>query len=162
MKNPYNKLIILLIISLSLISCNPSEEAPDDNSNATIWKGATKTFSKANGADPTLPSSQDRLTSNVWITRGNNGGAIYNIAKEDSANGLSPKGTRWAVGTIDNISNLTFQDFRSAVDKPRESIGKNLVMYLVDDNIYLSVKFTSWTQGNGGQGGGFAYERSTP
>jgi hypothetical protein len=37
-------------------------------------------------------------------------------------------------------------------------VGSDLVLYLVDENIYLSVKFTSWSQG---QKGGFAYERSS-
>jgi len=32
------------------------------------------------------------------------------------------------------------------------------VMYLVDDDTYLSVKITSWSEG---KKGGFAYDRST-
>ena len=59
---------------------------------------------------------------------------------------------------INNINSLTFTNFRSAVGKPKDVVGKNLVMHLIDDNIYLSVKFTSWSEG---QKGGFAYDRST-
>ena len=54
---------------------------------------------------------------------------------------------------------MTFTNFRAAVGKPKDVVGKNLIMHLIDDNIYLSVKFTSWSQG---KQGGFAYERSTP
>ena len=43
--------------------------------------------------------------------------------------------------------------------KPKTIVGKNLVLYLEEDDIYLSVKFTAWSQG---QKGGFSYERSTP
>ena len=57
------------------------------------------------------------------------------------------------------IDQLSFDDFRSAVGQPKEVVGKNLVLHLVDDNTYLSVKFTSWSSGNKG---GFSYERSTP
>jgi len=163
MKN-YYKFISITLLGLLIYSCNPGEEAPEDDSNSTIWKGATKTFTKANGADPNLPNNQDRITSNIWITRGN-GGSIYNIFSETTENANSPAGTMWSIGTVDDINNLTFQDFRSAVNKPREVVGKNLVLHLLEDNIYISVKFTSWSSGNGsgsGGGGGFSYERSTP
>ena len=99
------------------------------------------------------------LTSNVSITRANDGGQIFNITKEDAANkNSSPAGTAWSIGNINNINSLTFTNFRSAVGKPKDVVGKNLVMHLIDDNIYLSVKFTSWSEG---QKGGFAYDRST-
>ena len=65
MKN-YYKFISITLLGLLIYSCNPGEEAPEDDSNATIWKGATKTFTKANGADPNLPNNQDRITSNIW------------------------------------------------------------------------------------------------
>ena len=42
----------------------------------TIWTGATLTFTKSNGGDPTLASQQDAITDNVKITRGNTGGDL--------------------------------------------------------------------------------------
>ena len=71
----------------------------------------------------------------------------------------SPLGTEWSIGEIGEINSLIFTDFRSAVGKPQNIIGKSLVLHLVEEDIYLSVKFTSWSQG---KKGGFAYERSTP
>ena len=128
-------------------------------SKSTIWNGTTITFTKADGADPEEEANQDRITDNIWITRGNDGGQIFNIKKETSYNKTdSPVGTKWAVGTLDQIETLTFKKFRAAVDKPKSSVGKNLVMYLEEDDIYLSVKFTSWSEQ---KNGGFAYERST-
>ena len=146
----------LLIIS---ISCSSEEdEIVGDTSSSNIWSGPTVQFSKEDGADFTQERNQDRITSNVWITRGN-GGQIFNIAKENSADkGDSPAGTLWAKGNIENIDNLTFKAFRLGVGQPKAIVGSDLVLYLVDDNIYLSVKFTSWSQG---QKGGFAYERSS-
>ena len=159
-----NIFFYILIISFTLSSCSTSEEeVPGDTTSSTIWTGSNKTFSKADGADHTQASNQDRLTSNVSITRANDGGQIFNISKESAANkNSSPAGTTWSIGSINNINTLSFTNFRTAVGKPQEVVGKNLVMYLVDDNIYLSVKFTSWSVGQNDGKGGFAYERSTP
>ena len=168
MKKYCNILLFILIISFTFSSCSSGEEAPaggdqdqqGDTTSATIWTGSKLTFSKADGADHTQSASQDRLTSNVWITRASGGGQIFNIVKENAANqGTSPVGTAWAIGNINDIDNLTFRSFRPAVGKPKQVVGKNLVMHLIDDNIYLSVKFTSWSQN---KRGGFAYERSQP
>ena len=161
MKKTHINILYILIISFTLISCsNGEEELPGDTSSATIWKGSVTTFSKSDGADHTQASNQDRLTSNIWITRANDGGQIFNIVKESKSDkNSSPAGTAWSIGSINNINNLTFTNFRSTVGKPKDVVGKNLVMHLIDDNIYLSIKFTSWSEG---KMGGFAYERSTP
>jgi surface protein len=129
-------------------------------SESTIWNGTTIAFTKADGANPEEEANQDRITDNIWITRGNDGGQIFNIKTETSYNKTdSPVGTKWAVGTLDEIETLTFKKFRAAVEKPNSSlVGKNLVMYLEEDDIYLSLKFTSWSEQ---KNGGFAYERST-
>ena len=159
-----NIFFYILIISFTLSACTTNEdEVPGDTTSSTIWTGTNKTFSKADGADHTQASNQDRLTSNVSITRANDGGQIFNISKESAANkNSSPAGTTWSIGSINNINSLSFTNFRSAVGKPKDVVGKNLVMHLVDDNIYLSVKFTSWSVGQNDGKGGFAYERSTP
>ena len=155
-------LILFTLSILTLISCSSDKEEIQEVvvnvETSNIWEGPTVVFSKDDGADFTQESNQDRITSNVWITRGN-GGQIFNIAKENSADKLdSPAGTLWSIGSVNNIDNLTFETFRLAVGQPKDVVGKNLVLYLVDDDIYLSVKFTSWSQG---QKGGFAYERSS-
>ena len=159
-----NIFFYILIISFTLSACSTNEEeVPGDTTSSTIWTGSNKSFSKADGADHTQVSNQDRLTSNVSITRANDGGQIFNISKESAANkNSSPAGTTWSIGSINNINSLSFTNFRSAVGKPKDVVGKNLVMHLVDDNIYLSVKFTSWSVGQIDGKGGFAYERSTP
>ena len=142
------------VINESIIS--PSSEAP----SYTIWSGNFKTFTKNNDVDPNISENQDRLTPNVWITRDNDGGQIYNTAKESSADkSNSPIGTEWAIGSLDQISTLKFDSFRSTVDKPKDVIDKELVLHLLEDDIYLTVKFKSWSQG---KKGGFSYERSTP
>lgn len=162
----------LFSLSLFLHSCTqdsledpvtvrePAEEpTPEPASERIIWSGAETTFSKASGADPSQAENQDRITANIWITRGNNGGEIYNAQSEStSVKGVSPRGTAWAVGTIDQIDQLEFKNFRAAVGSPKSVVGKDLVLHLVEENIYLSVRFTSWSQN---KGGGFSYQRST-
>ena len=130
----------------------------------TTWDGPTMTFTKADNADPTLEANQDRITSNVWLTRGNSGGQIYNAKTESSSSkSSSPDDTRWAFGTTSNLGSLTFSTFRGT-SKPKNAVGQNMVLYLVSDDIYIDIKFTSWSSGssNGlGGDGGFSYQRST-
>src|SRR5262245_48383867 len=67
---------------------------------ATVWTGPPITFTKAPGADPTLPANQDRITPNVWLTRGNIRG-LYNARTETSFTHFeSPTDTAWANGAI--------------------------------------------------------------
>jgi len=136
------------------------EEMPDEDS-PTVFIGTTISFVKENGTDPTAEENQDRITENVWITRGTSGGQIFNAVTETEADqDESPLGTLWAVGTTEDIENLTFEPFRDAVGMPRDNVGVNLVMLLVEDNIAIDVTFTGWTQGNA-NGGGFSYNRSS-
>ena len=58
---------------------------------------------------------------------------------------------------INDLDKLIFYDFRIAI-QPKNIVGKDLVLHLIEEDIYLSVKFKSWSQG---QKGGFSYERST-
>lgn len=161
--------LLALMTTLIAMSCASDEEEtptpPDmmdsDPIEVEIWTGSTITFTKADGADPTEEANQDRLTENVWITRGNSGGEIFNIQSESaSTKDTSPAGTLWALGTTDNANNLNFASFRTAVGEPKDVIGKDLVLFLVEDEVILDIKFTSWSQGRT-NGGGFAYERST-
>lgn len=134
---------------------NLSEGIP----SVKIWSGALKTFVKGDEMDPKNQLNQDRITDNVWITRGNDGGQIYNAAKENNDNKTqSPIGTQWALGTLDKVNDLNFKNFRAAVSSPKNVVGKDLVVHLTDDDTYLSIKFKSWSQG---KKGGFSYERST-
>lgn len=155
------KKITFLLMTLLIISCSSKSDYGVNNFNKslTIWNGATKTFTKSDGSNPASEANQDRLTSNVWITRGNEGGQIYNIAKESVANKTdSPIGTKWALGSISELESLSFTNFQTAVSDPKNAVGKSLVMFLEEDNIYLSVKFNSW---NEGKESGFSYDRSS-
>ena len=66
--------IILFTLSiLTLISCSSDKEEIQEVvvnvETSNIWEGPTVVFSKDDGADFTQESNQDRITSNVWITR---------------------------------------------------------------------------------------------
>ncbi|MDB2520960.1 hypothetical protein N9X09_01925 [Flavobacteriaceae bacterium] len=142
-------------------STGNNNEGNSYDATATIWRGSTITFTRADGGNPTSETNQDRLTDKVWLTRGNGGKQIFNIVKNTEAlKDSSPEGTEWAMGIIDQVANLTFRNFRDASqNKPKNVVGKEMVLHLMEDNVYLSVKFTSWSSG---KKGGFSYERSTP
>ena len=149
-------LFFLLLFGMACTDDSLNNINPDEY---TIWSGATITFEKADGADPSLADNQDRITNNVWITRGNDGGQIYNaVSEEDADKDNSPAGTLWARGTTAELDQLTFGTFRDILDKPKDAIGENLVMLLTEDNIAIDITITSWS---GNRAGGFAYERSS-
>ena len=127
---------------------------------AQVWTGPLTTFTLVSGADPSLATNQDRITTNVWITRGAFQG-IYNAKAETFYMSFSsPADTEWAYGALSNYAALTYTNWQGWNGKdPTNSIGRAAVLHLISDDIYLSVEFTSW----GSRGaGGFSYVRSTP
>ena len=154
MRNYFFYTLILAFI----IGCSKEKNTTNDASLSNIWNGPVKFFEKKDNTNQLEKANQDSITENVIITRGNGGGQIFNIAKENEADKYkSPIGTEWAVGNLNQIDSLVFKDFRLAV-KPQFVVGKKLVLHLIEEDIYLSVEFKSWSSG---KKGGFSYERST-
>ena len=127
---------------------------------ATIWNGPPITFTKAAFADPTQAGNQDRITPNVWITRGSSQG-LYN-AKTEAGYGIgSPADTEWAYGTTASYATLTYAPWLTWVaSNPPSTVGQNAVLHLISDDIYIDIKFTSWPDGHLSPGGAFSYDRS--
>ena len=124
----------------------------------TIWDGPVTTFTLADGADFRDTISQDIITPRVIITRSIDGGQIFNVALEEMASSMtSPAGTEWALGRAANLDTLTFAPFRAAVGSPQQVVGQELVLHLIEEDIYLDLVFTAWSSGNNG----FQYVRST-
>ncbi|RCL66043.1 MAG: T9SS C-terminal target domain-containing protein [Rhodothermaeota bacterium MED-G64] len=124
-----------------------------------IWDGPEVTFTKADNADPSAAANQDSITDGVLLTRGN-AGVLYNAASENSASNSSPIGTQWAQGTTEDLANLSFTTLKAASGNQMKNVpGKNFVLFLVEDSIYIDLTFNSWTQGQ--NGGGFSYTRTT-
>ncbi|NJO89968.1 MAG: hypothetical protein HC831_14235 [Chloroflexia bacterium] len=124
-----------------------------------VWTGDKITFYKPANADTNLEKFQDRITENVWLTRENNGPLVN---KAPGAIGCDPGNVKMAYGLVANRANLTFSDCMEKLEGSmlKELAGKDVVFYLVTDDIYLDVHFVSWSsQSSGGQ---FSYERSTP
>ena len=152
--------ISLTAIFSAVSNASNSSNLTDENEGPVLWIGETIAFNKLDYANPNLEENQDRIRDNIWITRGNSGGQIFNISLNSNANKIqSPVGTEWAIGTLDEIGNLSFDYFRNAITRPKNVVGKNLVLHLIEEDIYLTVKFISWSQG---KRGGFSYERSSP
>jgi hypothetical protein len=159
-----------LVITLSLISVASAQ---------TVWSGLTYTFTKADGTDPQLAQNQDRITNEVWITRGQIGGGLLNAATECGlTNGciythhFSPQGTEWATALMPtnstktiaamNWQNLTFVNWEGAYNSQvgiyiLDPAYRDAVVHLIADNIYLDLRFIEWTSRGGG---GFSYQRA--
>lgn len=156
-------IVLVFVFSLigAVVFAQGNGETLEVTDSSEIWRGPEVEFSKADGADPGLAENQDRITDSLWITRGNSGGQIYNAVSENIYNKFnSPVNTVWALGTTDDdISQLEFTSFRNIPGGPKNIEGKDLVLYIVSDDIYLDVRFTSWSQG---KLGGFSYVRSSP
>jgi hypothetical protein len=160
MKRLQKAIFVLTAFTLTAAFASAQGSPADVSSSSEIWTGPRMTFTKADGADPTVAANQDRISDSVWITRGNAGGQIFNIQERSRANKTaSPVGTQWAIGTTDNLENLSFGRFRAIVGSPQNVVGRDLVMHIIEEDIYIDVRFTSWSTD---KAGGFAYERSTP
>ena len=129
----------------------------------TLWTGPNTNFSKGNFANPSLAANQDRLTSTTWLTRGSSQG-LYDAHDESFFSHFSsPSDTEWADGFLANYASLHYTDWNSWAKGvhagPPSTIGVQAVVHLKAEDIYFSLKFTSWTASGGG---GFSYIRSTP
>lgn len=147
---------MIRIFLLSIASCSLPALAQQ------VYTGLDVEFNKAPSTNPALPENQDRITGSVWLTRANFQG-IFNIAQEPSYQGQgaaspSPVGTRWAFGSAEDHASLifgTWGDMHQGL--PMNLIGVDMVLHLVQEDIYIDLRFTSW----GGPGtGSFGYLRS--
>ena len=130
----------------------------NENVAPVIWSGQKKTFTKTANSDWNVEANQDRITPKVWLTRAKGGGGLFNAVSESKySKGSSPTGTEWALGTTKDIAALTFKSFHNTA-KPKTLVSKDMVLRLVEENIYIDIKIKSWGQG---KDGAFSYERST-
>jgi len=161
--------MVRILLTYALV-CVFSAVGNLSHSAPLVWSGFDHTFTKPNGSDETQPEFQDRITNNVIFTRGVTQG-LFNFAQESSFMAFtSPADTRWASdlnndesATIEatNWESLSFTTWTDAFggqfNLGNLIVGRDAVLHLISDDIYLDIRFTAWTMG---PGGGFAYERA--
>jgi hypothetical protein len=154
-RNPRPTLWLHLLFAMAFLTVAMGTKA------ATVWSGPKVVFTKADGADPRQTSNQDPLTPNVRLTRGNSQG-LYNVIREATfSHSVSPADTEWASGTTANYAALKYTDWEAwarSVGNPPATPGVDAVLHLKTDDVYLDIKFLSWSE----RSGGFSYQRSTP
>ncbi|MGC3960557.1 MAG: Ig-like domain-containing protein [Verrucomicrobiota bacterium] len=129
----------------------------------TIWNGPVITYTQP-APDPTQAANRDQLTPNVSITRGVSAGIFNGVTETVYTHLVSPADTEWAIGNLADYATLTYASWeatgggRPVLNLPNQP----LVVHLISEDIYLSVKFTALGGGVAGGGNGFTYERSTP
>lgn len=148
-----------LIFSALLSLLGWSGSLPARAQGTIVWNGPGLTFINLPGSDWTQLASQDHLTANIWLTRATRRG-LFNAASEGGYSfNSSPADTEWAFGLLAGYASLTYANWQTwAANNPPATVGRDAVLHLITDDIYLGIKFTVW----GGPGGGFTYERTTP
>ncbi|HJL52407.1 MAG TPA: hypothetical protein QF695_07180, partial [Arenicellales bacterium] len=139
----------------------------------------TLTFTKDNYADQTDSDNWDYVWSNVAITRGNSQ-PVYNPLTDNSYDGYSPDGVKWAWGSTEYVmGNGGIGLDGSAYTECQQCFQRNgpynqnnqsyywlsddnpdnmTSMYLFEEDLYFDVEWHSWQRS--GQGGGFSYTRT--
>ncbi len=134
------------------------------SSDRKVIPGSLVYFEKKYSADVNLEENQDRITADVWITRGNNRG-IFNIAAETGFNyGSSPSGTLWKLGSsTETIGTAGFtnwrEHFRSQFSTP-DLVGRTSTMYITNTDSYYNIEWMNWKSGGSSAPISFAYIRS--
>lgn len=145
---------------------------------STFWNGTTVGFTQTITAG--VGNSDVLVAGKVALDRGGNE-VLYNSVTETGVGPVSPKDTMWAVGSpslIGNLSTATLPnptnfiplttvralhaggDFAGYLLRGNGSGGPiTFVVHLTNEDIYLTLTFTSWGQFGSG---GFGYNRSTP
>jgi len=137
------------LLTIAVLTASPAVAAE-------VWDGPTISFTNITSSDV------DRITPSVWITRGSMRGIYNPVVEPGYAHSLSPIGTEWAYGALTNYASLVYKDWEDwfggmSGGGPPSTVGKDAVLHIIPEDIYLSVRFTSWNQGSGG----FSYNRST-
>ncbi len=130
---------------------------------ATLWTNANVTY-----IQPSPGAADVLIPGKVSLARAN-AGPLYNPAAGETSSNLStsPTDTMWAFGDLANFASLSYVTFASLRAAPAgfnlSSVltNKPMVVHLLNEDIYLAVKFTYWIKGSH-TGSGFAYVRSTP
>jgi hypothetical protein len=149
--------VFLLIVTLA-----PASRA------STIWNGPPTNFTPSGTYVKTIPGTYDLLTADVALTRSVEC-PLFNSLKESGYNAsYSPSNTLWAQGSLTDLSVLiadnAFETWGQAIGGCGDGSnlygflpGETYVVYLVPDDIYLSVTFNAWERG-----GAYSYTRTTP
>ena len=145
MSTRYSKVILLLaLISLVASSAVAVE----------VWAGRTYSFTRANGADPLDPASQDAITPTCILTRNDTQG-LYNIAQEAAPDNWgigSPIDCMFAMGNAEDWQSLSFGTWLDfcAGWPCYDLVGFDGCMWIVSEDIYIDFRFDSWTCSGGG------------
>ncbi len=155
-------------ISKELISGNSITQTiniGNTGNNDLLWKiklhAPPVTFVRPNYVDWTLEQFQDKITPTVSIARQNKMGIFNSVNEPSYIRYTSPTGTQWSLGYSDELSPTDYKDWKYSITdygyNLPELVNKPMSLFLADNDLYIDIKFTSWT-GNG-QGGGFSYTR---
>jgi hypothetical protein len=125
---------------------------------ATVWTGPNINYTKS------ASTPADTIVAGKVVLQRGSSEVLFNTAAGETFGGLSsPADTEWAFGTINNFASLTYQSMGSlrttaGGDLSAKLLNQNMVVHLINEDIYFSIKFTTWGRFGSGT---VAYTRST-
>jgi hypothetical protein len=162
-----SRLLARLVWSFAVAVCLC--DAGSTTAAPKVWTGLANTFAR------TAESTADHITDLVALTRGTSGGIYNSVVETFFDNAVSPADTEWATDRNNaeaniaaaNWSNLHFDPWAIAYGPQpgMNVVGRDAVLHLISDDIYLDIRFSQWATGGGGGGGStgtFTYLRAGP
>jgi hypothetical protein len=125
---------------------------------ATVWTGPNINYTKS------ASTPADTIVAGKVVLKRGSSEVLFNTAAGEQFAGInSPADTEWAFGTINNFASLTYQSMGSMRNTAggnlsAKLLNKDMVLHLINEDIYLSIKFTAWGRFGSGT---VAYTRST-
>ncbi len=107
-------------------------------------------FEKPDGTDPADSLFWDHITSQVAITRGEDGPIFNALTESEFIPGQSPTGTFWANGsTHDVMSPNEYQAFDHIVgnQQRRDLPGRILSLWIPEADLFFDIHWISWSSG---------------
>ena len=154
----------ILICSISCSEGDDGAKTDADDKTAEASQLQSVTFTKADGADWTLPENQDCITEKVCLARADTKG-IFNAAQEKEYKSNSPADTEWARGATGDAKPDDYKPWIEALrggpaasTTAERMIGQTFSLHLISDDLYFDVVFHSY--GGGGPGGAISYTRT--
>ncbi|MFD0861761.1 hypothetical protein ACFQ1M_06050 [Sungkyunkwania multivorans] len=148
---------------------NFGEDATGDDLFADFWDDvappSTKDFTATGGTKGVKWAILDSIgADNPWDENfafyGTLGDPTHFYSFHNVATMIAQLNAGNTIVSIPNDFDVETESFTADGTIMTELVGKNLGIWLVEEDIYLSFKFTEW--GSGGSGGALSYTRSTP
>ncbi len=123
-----------------------------DGADTMVWSGTEVIFTKSGRTDRTNADKQGHTAENMWIVRSNDQDQVSSEKGGHAPNSFLTyclADTEWAEGSAEDWQSLNFVPWVRFADRvPNDNLaGKDGVLHLIADDIYIDIEFFSWYWG---------------